>query len=122
MLLLHLHSRRIGTERPSQAKNIFVFHNEPKPTKKDHINLCTRRPCLWRSHDDPIVLTLEHLKERVSNGSLVEKRCLKSENVIMMNFSTTYIEVLCEKCRVFFLDYDVLKDCYMKDSVKFVHA
>ena len=48
---------------------------------------------------------------------------MRSKNVTMMDFSTTCIEVLCEKCHVvFFLGYDVLKDCYMKDLVKFVHA
>ena len=53
----------------------------------------------------------------------MERRYLRLENVTMMNFSTTCIKVLCEKCHVvFFLGYDVLKDCYMKDSVKFVHT
>ena len=62
-------------------------------------------------------------RERVADCSMVERRYLRSKNVTMMDFSTTCIEVLCRKCHVvFFLDYDVLKDCYMKDSVKFVYA
>ena len=61
-------------------------------------------------------------RERVSGCSPLKRRYLRSKNVTMMDFSTTCIEVLCEKCHVFFLGYDVLKDCYMKDSVKFVHA
>ena len=63
-------------------------------------------------------------RERVVGCFLVERRYLRSKNVTMMDFSTTCIEVLCGKCHVvFFLgDYDVLKDCYMKDSMKFVHA
>ena len=49
-----------------------------------------------------IVPTLEHLKERVSGCSLVERRYLRLGNVTMMDFSTTCIEVLCEKCHVVF--------------------
>ena len=40
--------------------------------------------------------------ERVAGCSLVERRYFRSKNVTMMDFSTTYIEVLCEKCHVVF--------------------